>query len=281
MVVAHIGDELLVQGDRQRRIAPGYRQRDDGRRIGQDQEPQLGRVALERRAIPRQRLQSPRAARRWRKAPVDARPSDAQLLDARFERPSRARKRNACRAAREHGRSGRQGDEVRTHEQRLVGAAEIRRKACREPEIREERGQRNVDLDLTALASATRRAQEEISVDRAHLLDDVAVCIEREDSRFPGLARSARPQRHTLAAGHRDRRGDAAAAAHRPAIHRQPHRRMSVPPRPHRMPERRGATGRGRARQEQDHTGERRARAGRHAPACGAAHGTVDTGRGE
>ena len=81
MVIAHVGDELLMQRDRQRRVASRHRDRDHGRRIGHDQEVQLRRGALERRAIAAPRLKSPRAADRRGKAPFDARSGYAHGRD--------------------------------------------------------------------------------------------------------------------------------------------------------------------------------------------------------
>ena len=77
VIVPHIRDELLMQRNRQRRVTGGDRQRDDGCGIGNDQEVQLRRDALERGPIRAQRPQPPGAARGGREATVDARPRDA------------------------------------------------------------------------------------------------------------------------------------------------------------------------------------------------------------
>ena len=125
VIVPHIGDELLTQRNRQRRVTGRDRQRDDGRGIGNDQEVQLRGDALERGPVGAQRPQPPGAARGGREATVDARPRDAQLLKARLERPGSARERHTRGPVRQDGGTGGQRNHVRAHQQRLIGAAQV------------------------------------------------------------------------------------------------------------------------------------------------------------
>ena len=125
MIITHIGDELLMQRNRQRRVASWHRYGDDGCGIGHDQDLQLGRGAFQRRAVTAPRLKSPCAADRRHKAALDARSGYAQRLDARCERPGGARERHTRRAAGEHRRPRGQRNHVAADQQRLVGAAQI------------------------------------------------------------------------------------------------------------------------------------------------------------
>ena len=111
------------------------------------------------------------------------------------------------------------------------------------------------------------------------MVDHMAVGVEGEQHRFPRLTAPACPQRRTHRARDRDRRGDAAAATHGPLIYNQAYRRVRFSPGSHRMPERGGAARGRRAREKEQHAGERRTRTVGHAPQCRAAQCARDARR--
>src|SRR5256714_811754 len=109
VIVAHIGNKLLMQRQRQRRISCGNGKRHDGSRVGDDLEAQLGRDALERRTLNRAYLQSPRPAGERSKPAFNPVSLDALCFSpaASLQGPGGGGEWHARRGAREDRGAGR------------------------------------------------------------------------------------------------------------------------------------------------------------------------------
>jgi len=260
VIVPRIDHERLPQRQRQRRIAPGHGNGDDRRRIGDQHQPQLGRIAFERRAIGGRKIEKPRSGTARREAPGERGARDREREARVPMTPRGPREWHArCPAGQNH-RSFGDRDRVRPGRERLVRTAEVGRVARRELEAGHERGQRHRDPDVGAAPAPARRSQIQVRLERSQPSLRVPQRVEGHRRRMPRLARAAGPERGTGRGGHVDRRRDAVAPADRGPVDREPHRHAPIGERAEGMPERGGAARTGRRGDEQRRPQQRHAR---------------------
>ena len=251
VIVPRVDHERLPQRQRQRGIPPGHGDGDYRCRIADQHQPQLGRIAFERRAIGGRKVEQPRPGAARREAPRERGARDRERHAHVSTAPRGPRERHARRpAGQDHCAFG-DRDGVRAGRERLVRTAEVGGVARRQLEAGHERWQRHRDPDVGAAAAPARRSQVQVRLERPQPSLRVPQRVEGHRRGAPRLSRAAGPQRGAGRGGHVDRRRDAVAPAHRGPVDREPHRRARIGERAEGVPERGGAARTGRRGHEQ------------------------------